>query len=91
MQPHKVYSVYNENIDYRIVGNKAIILNINNSFFYTLDEAGSIIWEALVKQKKLDEIADMVMDEYEVDREDAKRDIVELIDELEKERLVKPQ
>lgn len=86
----KRYVICNEKIDYRIIDDRAIILNINSAYFYTLEEAGTVIWKELIKQKTLNEIAELVMDEYEVSKEEANRDIVELISEMEKERLIKP-
>ena len=91
MDLNKKYSVDVDNIDYRIIGNKTVILNVNSAYFYTLDEVGTAIWKELVKQKTLNEIAALMMEEYDVNEDELKHDIVELVNEMDKEKLIKPQ
>ena len=50
---------------------------------YTLNETASTIWDALDGQRTLASIVDIVVDEYEVSREQAQADLLELIEQLD--------
>ena len=91
MDLNKKYSTFDDNIDYRVIGNKTVILNINTAYFYTLDEVGTVMWKELVKKKTLAEIESLIMEEYDVSEEELRHDIVELVAEMEKEKLLKSQ
>lgn len=46
----------------------------------TLNSVAAFLWEKLQKNVTIDELTDMVVAEYEVDYEVAKKDVIEFID-----------
>ena len=50
----------------------------------TLNETGRFIWEKLEEGKNLEEIAEMITEEYEVSREKAERDVNRICEQLRK-------
>lgn len=48
----------------------------------TMTETAALIWENLEKVDSLEEMIDLVMQEYEVDQETAERDVTALVNEL---------
>ena len=48
----------------------------------TLNESGSFFWDCLNKDVTIDEVVKMVTDEYEVDTETARKDIVAFVEML---------
>jgi len=53
-----------------------------NSIF-TLNEVASRIWELFDGEKKLEEIRDKIVDEFDVSMDEAEADLLELLKQLE--------
>jgi len=75
-------------IAWRVVEEDSVLLNLDTGYYYTLNEVGRFLWEALDGKKKLFAIHKEILDHYDVDPETARRDILELIENLLKEGLV---
>ena len=50
---------------------------------YTLNEVAARIWELVDGQKRVEEIRDAIVEEFEVGPEEAEADLVELLQQLE--------
>lgn len=55
-----------------------------------LSESAALIWKNLEKVDSLDELVDMITDEYEIDRETAFNDVFEFVGELVKNQIAQP-
>lgn len=55
---------------------------------YTLNETGRAIWSRLDGRKSLRQIADELLDEYDADADSVEKDLVGLVEELVKRKLV---
>jgi hypothetical protein len=66
----------------RQVGDETVILHVGSGTYFGLDPVGARIWQLMREGKSLSEICDVVLDEYEVSREDLERDITGLIKDL---------
>lgn len=61
---------------------EAAVLNLKTGVYYGLDEVGASIWRMLAQPRRVDELVDAVLDEYEVGRDECQRDVVALVGEL---------
>ena len=66
----------------RRVGDETVILHLGSGTYFGVDAVGARIWQLMGEGKSLNEICDVVLDEYEVSREDVERDIAGLIKDL---------
>lgn len=82
------YKIDKDNITYRIIDNEAVILNLDNGYYYSLNEVGTRIWQMIEKEKKLIEILSSLNEEYQVDEKILKDDLISLVKDLEKEKLI---
>jgi len=57
---------------------------------YTVNEVGSRIWELIDGEKSLSEIRDVIIDEFEVSNEEAEKDLIEFLQQLEQVGAVRP-
>lgn len=78
----------NEKVTWRILGKECILLHLKSGIYYTLNEGGRLLWESLDGKKRLTEIQEIIMDQYEVDAETVKQDITEIVKDLIQENLV---
>ena len=56
---------------------------------FALTPVADFIWERLDGQKTLGDILEEILAEFNVEKEQAKADLLEFIDELDKEELIK--
>ncbi len=87
-------------LDQRIVGSpdvqcavlddEAVLLNLQNGHYYTLNRVGTSMWE-LLAGRTLREVLDEICQRFEVDRERAHDDLVALVMRLEAEELVQKE
>lgn len=71
--------------------NCAVLLNLDSKYYYNLNETGLRIWQIIEEFQSPLEIAKKLADEYEIDTERAKANVVRLVEELEKEHLLIPK
>ena len=68
---------------------EAAILDIKDGIYYGLDPVGAKIWNLIQKPMVLEEVIKIILNEYEVDKDQCTNDVFELIEELLDNRLVK--
>ena len=68
---------------------EAAILNLKDGVYYGLDPIGAKIWNLIQKPITLTEVMETILNEYDVDSEQCKNDVLELIEELLENGLVK--
>lgn len=56
--------------------------NTKDLCIYTLNELGARIWELLDGKRKVSEIKDKIIEEFEVDSKEAEKDLVEFLERL---------
>ena len=70
------------NVAWRRVDAEAVLLNLDSSDYFSLNEAAALIWERLGKGDSLERIEAAVCAEYEVPPAAALKDIKALVKEL---------
>ena len=75
--------------DYIIVPTGKTILEFNGML--TVNEIGAFLWNKLQEEVSFDELVEAVLDEYEVSKEEAAKDIREFLDILIKGKILKPE
>jgi hypothetical protein len=75
---------------WRKVSGEVVILDMESSVYYSLDEMGARIWELIGQGKPLQEIIQILAEEYEATEERLQRDIGEFLKRLQRERVIEP-
>jgi len=73
---------------WRRVDEETIILDLNSSVYYSLNDTGSFIWEKLGEGAVPALIAGALSEEFDVKPEAAARDVDQLVERLRKEELL---
>ena len=84
----KVYSK-SDSIVFRKIADEFILVPIRQNVgdlesIYTLNETGARIWELIDGKIKVKEIKEKIVEEFEVTPEEAEKDLVEHLQQLEK-------
>jgi len=77
-----------ERIVFKKVGEEMVLLDFERGIYYGLNPVGARIWELFAEGKSTDEIADVLTEEFDVERTDAKKDVEALMDDLAANGLV---
>jgi len=70
------------------LGTEQVMLSLRDGIYYGLDEVGSEIWKLLQTPITVGEICRAIADNYDVEPERCRRDVVRLLGELLERRLV---
>ncbi len=68
---------------------EAALLNLKDGVYYGLNPVGARIWNLIQKPITVGEILDVILEEYDVEREVAQADLMELLEQLLEKELVK--
>jgi hypothetical protein len=66
----------------RLVGEETVLLDLASGMYFGLDGVGMCIWESISDGMSLAEAVDVVVAEYDVDRERAEADVSAFADNL---------
>jgi hypothetical protein len=67
----------------RIIDGEVVVLIPDEKFLHALGGCGIRIWELIEKETSVSDRVDIICDEYEVEPETARQDIIEFVKELE--------
>ncbi len=67
---------------------EAVILNHRKGVYYGLDPVGARVWDRLQKPASVDQIKEMILNEYHVDPRRCERDLLKILRELRAEGLI---
>ncbi|MEO1429122.1 MAG: PqqD family peptide modification chaperone [Cyanobacteria bacterium J06632_19] len=65
------------------LGGEAVILNMKTGVYHGLNEVGAKIWDLMEQPKTVKEIHNLLVEEYEVEPEVCKNDLLSLLKNLQ--------
>ncbi len=78
----------NENIIWRVIEGETVLLDPISGKYFGLNAVGCSFWEKVNGLLSLQEIADQMLQEYEVEEEVLTGDILELVSSMEAQGLL---
>lgn len=70
------------------VDKETVLLHMDQGLYFGLNEIGTFIWKQLQQPRKVHEIRDAILGEYEVSSEQCERDLFKLLAELSANGLI---
>jgi hypothetical protein len=67
---------------------EAVILSIKKGVYYSLNPCGNRIWSLIQKPVKVGKVRDILLEEFDIDKETCEKDLLSLLSVMEKEGLV---
>lgn len=90
MNLQQCYALKGAQVAGKVIDGEAIIMNLADGSYYSLEGSGALIWEGLQAGRTLRDILDLVTGRYEVAGERAEADLLRLTAELVTEGLLVP-
>jgi hypothetical protein len=70
------------------LGEESSVLSLKNSVYYGLDAVGARVWNLLRSSRSVEEIRNLLLQEYDVPSEQCERDLFDLLEKLRSEGLI---
>lgn len=79
-----------EGILARLLGDELVLLNLQTGVYFSLNQVGTRIWQLLETRpsRPLRTVLETLTDEYEVDRDRCRQDLLNLVSSLREHRLL---
>ncbi len=81
--------VRNPETAYRNLDGEGLVMNPSDSMLHSLNEVACAIWEYLIEEHKVSEVVEMVLEKFNCDYETAERDVLNFLQTLQQQDLVK--
>lgn len=70
------------------VSGETVLLDLKSENYFGLDTVGTRIWQLLQQHKNLQQVVDIMLDEYDVEEKQLEKDLNELLDKLIEAELI---
>jgi hypothetical protein len=78
-----------ENVLFRTLSDESVLVNLKTGHYFGLDPVGTRIWELLGSKERLSDVLAAVIEEFEVDADTARSDLLALVSQLEEKELIR--
>ncbi len=86
----RIYRVNSPDVVAEVIDGEAVIVNLSNGMYYSLDGAGALIWALLADHVAAEQVVATIQRQYVGDADEIERSIGQLLDELQREQLLVP-
>ena len=73
----------------KLIDGEAILINLSDGTYYSMDKVGGFIWELIKRNYSLSEMVETITEHYDVSAEKTKTDVETLAADLLEEKIVR--
>jgi len=77
-----------EEVAAKVMDGEAILINLSNGIYYSMDKVGAVVWELVEKNYSPEKMVAFIISRYEVETKQARGDVERLLKELVDEKLI---
>ena len=88
LELHNFISPNRAEVTSKVMDGEAIMINLANGIYYSMDKVGGKIWECIEREQSLEEIIQTIVASHDVSQEQARKDIDVLASQLLEENLI---
>jgi coenzyme PQQ synthesis protein D (PqqD) len=70
------------------LGDEAVILGLDRGEYYGLNDAGTRIWNLIQEPRRVSDVRDTLVREFDIDPERCEREVIRLLSDMASEGLV---
>ncbi len=70
------------------VDGEMVLLDMNSENYFGLDAVGTDIWQAMQENESLTDVLAVLLDQYEVEEEVLKKDLLDFVEKLQESGLI---
>ncbi len=80
-----------DHVAWRRVAEEVVVLDLNSSAYYSLNEVGAFVWERLGQGQSLRDIATALCEDYDVEEKQARKDVDAVVQDMIKNKILEPK
>lgn len=80
---------FSPDVVHRELEGESVLLDLSTGTYFGLNETGARIWSGLAEDGDTEHVIRALLDEYEVNEEDLRRDVEQLVEKLAEKGLLK--
>ena len=84
---HSVVVAHREQLSTNL-GNEVVILHLHVGAYYGVGQVGGLIWNLIQEPRKVCDIRDAILEEYDIDIQHCERDLLAFLEELSAHQLI---
>jgi len=77
-----------EEVAAKVMDGEAILINLSNGIYYSMDKVGAVVWEFVEKNFSPEQMVASITSRYEVEAKAAQADVENLLNQLVEEKLI---
>jgi ornithine carbamoyltransferase len=70
------------------VDDEMVLLDMNSENYFGLDEVAATIWQAMQENESLEDVLEVLLEQYEVEKDVLEKDLFAFVEKLKKSGLV---
>ncbi len=78
-------------IIHEVIEGEAILVNLESGAYYSTDQAGAVVWDAIANGLSVNQTIARLADQYDGDPQAIRAGVLALVSELAQEGLIRPQ
>lgn len=86
--PHARFAADPEVLFTQLGDNEGVLLHLTTQYYYSLNETGLAIWQGITDGMKLEDVANTIREDYEVDEAGARQHVDDFVEHLSKMKLL---
>ena len=86
----QIFRINSPAVVHETIDGEAVIVNMKNGSYYSVDGVGAVIWGLIDEQMHLEEIRSALMDQYIGEPEEIKEGLMKLVRQLLEDNLILP-
>lgn len=79
---------HREDIDTTDLDGDKVMMDLEKGQYFALNSVASMIWDKIEKPMSVEQIVEMLLKEYEVEKEECEKSVVEFLEGLNKASLI---
>ncbi len=83
-----MYKIDQKAVVWKKTESEVVLLNLSTGHYYTLNAAGLVLWDGVLKKLSPEKIARKLESEFEVEYKTAFKDTLECLDQLTQEGII---
>ncbi len=83
------YFIDEDRVVWRQIDHEIVVLSLDSGHYYYLNHSGALIWQYLQEKNSFKQMIRKLMRRYKISYQKARDDIIDLIEDLESESLIR--
>ena len=72
------------------VDGQAVLMHVEKGIYFGLNDVGALVWRELGSEATIEELCEAVISEFDVETDECKNDVQDLLAQLAEQGLVEP-